>query len=412
MTFAAAAACFQADSVAHEAADPPLIPPLQGREKQVERTSARGRGWVFSVVAMLVLSLAGSAGAADLPSILRRGVNLTNWFRFPADRSPAALRSYAGDRALAGIRAAGFTFVRLAVDPDLLLQADGTADAVRIGLVAEAAARIEAQGLAVVIGLHPRGWHLERSAADRTRLLETWRTLALALVRLAARQTFPEVLNEPVFSNDPAAWGVLQARAVAVIRATLPTNGIVVSGNDWGSVAGLLRLRPLAGPGLIYSFHFYDPPILTTLGAFRTDLDQTVLTMLPFPVRDGQPCGVSSSTGFTADAARFYCGERWDEARIRGRIAAAGDWGRRNGVAVLAGEFGARDRLNPAARLAWLASVRAACEAEGVGWALWGYDDSFGLNVKRPPGEGGQLAPDVLTALGLQTGSWGAASPR
>jgi len=86
---------------------------------------------------------------------------------------------------------------------------------------------------------------------------------------------------------------------------------------------------------------------------------------------------------------------------VRERIAEGSAWGARHGVAVIAGEFGARDRLNKPARLAWLRAVREACEAERIGWALWGYDDSFGLSVPRPPGEKPSLNPDVLRALGL-----------
>ena len=51
---------------------------------------------------------------------LSRGINLTNWFRFPVSRDPAALAGYITDQALADLRAAGFDFVRLAVDPDLV----------------------------------------------------------------------------------------------------------------------------------------------------------------------------------------------------------------------------------------------------------------------------------------------------
>ena len=57
----------------------------------------------------------------------------------------------------------------------------------------------------------------------------------------------------------------------------------------------------------------------------------------------------------------------------------AGAWSRRHHVALLAGEFGASQQLNAAARLAWLTAVREACEREGIGWALWGYDDVDGL---------------------------------
>ena len=45
------------------------------------------------------------------------------------------------------------------------------------------------------------------------------------------------------------------------------------------------------------------------------------------------------------------------------------------------GEFGAAQQLNVSARLAWLTAVREACERQGIGWALWGYDELDGFRV-------------------------------
>jgi endoglucanase len=97
---------------------------------------------------------------------------------------------------------------------------------------------------------------------------------------------------------------------------------------------------------------------------------------------------------------RFYCAQRWDAARVRSRIAAAGDWAKQNHVAVIAGEFGASQHLNPAARLAWLRTVRTACEERGFGWALWGYDDVMGFGIPTPTARA-LMPPEVLAALGL-----------
>jgi hypothetical protein len=33
------------------------------------------------------------------------------------------------------------------------------------------------------------------------------------------------------------------------------------------------------------------------------------------------------------------------------------------------------------AQLAWFCEVRQACERNGIGWALWGYDDQMGFGI-------------------------------
>jgi hypothetical protein len=87
-------------------------------------------------------------------------------------------------------------------------------------------------------------------------------------------------------------------------------------------------------------------------------------------------------------------------------------------VAVLLGEFGAARALNAPARLARLATVRRACEQRGIGWALWGYDDTMGFGIDprapvrpvpmgsaavRSTHVGSTMDRATLSALGLDT---------
>lgn len=333
--------------------------------------------------------LTGHANA-DPPSALRRGVNITNWFRFPPSRDPSALRAYLDDAAIGRLRQAGFTFVRLAVQSDLLLETESLRDAV---------ARLERQGLAVVVALFPRGWQPETTPE---RLLAAWRSLAPQLRGLEPAQTFPEIVNEPVFTDTPEDWAKLQHEVLAAIRSTLPRNTVILTGADWGSVRGLLALSPEPDPNVVYSFHYYEPAELTALGAYRLGLDRKAMARLPFPAADSATC--EKAAAITEDAMtigliRFYCALHWDANKVAAPIGQAGAWARRNHVDVIAGEFGASRELNRDSRVAWLAAVRQACEQQGVGWALWGYDDSMGF-AARPPATS-QLDPVVLDALGL-----------
>ncbi len=77
---------------------------------------------------------------------------------------------------------------------------------------------------------------------------------------------------------------------------------------------------------------------------------------------------------------RFYCTQHWDAAKLAAKIMQAADWAHRNHAFVLAGEFGATQRLNTPARLAWpRRGAQMACEQNAIGWTLWGYDDLMGF---------------------------------
>ncbi len=354
---------------------------------------------LWPALGLLLAGLHGLAAepAADRLAVLRRGVNITNWFRYPPNSDPAVLGHYLTDAVMRDLKAAGFGFVRLPVQPELV------AEPATLAVLVQSVARLQRAGLAVVVALHPIDWHLETAPADVAKLFATWTRLAPALRPLPPPQTFPELLNEPVFAGSPADWQVLQHRLLAAIRPVLPDHTLVLTGNDWGSIDGLLALTPDADANVVYGFHIYDPPELTALAAYRPGLDRAALARLPFPADDTTACAAAAGATRdqpTAEVIRFYCAQRWDTAKLTARIDAAADWGRRHHAAVLAGEFGAALRLNAPARLAWLATVRQACERNGIGWALWGYDDVMGFAARPLAGQTG-LGVEMLPALGL-----------
>jgi endoglucanase len=342
-------------------------------------------------------SVAHGEPAAERLAVLRHGINITNWFRFPPSQDPQAMRAYLGDPAIRDLRRAGFTFVRLPVQPEILAPS-GT-----LAVLADVISHLQHHGLGVVVSVHPVDWHLETASGDRARLLAVWRSLAPVLRPFDPRLTFAEVLNEPVFPEDPQGWARLQRQALAEIRAGLPANTIVLTGNNWGGIDGLLAMVPEPDPNVVYSFHLYEPAELTALAAYRPGLDTKALAQLPFPVDDEVACEAAATRtddAPTADLMRFYCAQHWDAAKLAARIDVAADWALRNHVALLEGEFGASQRLNAPARLAWFAAVREACERRSIGWALWGYDDSMGFAL-HPPADARRVDRDVLHALGL-----------
>ena len=209
--------------------------------------------------ALLVLLLWSLPSLAIPPperiAALRHGVNISGWFRYPASREPAVLRAWLSDNAMAGLKEAGFTFVRLAVDPSLL-----ETPSMR-HLFLDQVRRLQRHGLAVVISPHPVGWSIDTNPGDRARFVTFWKDLAPALRDMDPTLTFPEILNEPVFHDNPAAWWGLQHSLLATIRAVLPVHTIILTGQDWGSISGLLALTPSPDSqnrdsNVSYSFHF------------------------------------------------------------------------------------------------------------------------------------------------------------
>jgi hypothetical protein len=302
----------------------------------------------------------------DVLARLARGVNISRWFRYPAEDSEHHYRGFITDGDLDLLVATGVTCVRLAVDPRYL----------HLRWLDEALRRLASRGLVVVLDYHDESRAIESEPTEVDAFERAWAGLAAHLRDTAPQQVLLEVLNEPVFDADPAAWFPIQRRLVYTMRSAAPHHTIVTGGPNWSSLDGLLRTRPLDDPNVLYTFHFYEPIEFTHQGA----------PWVTGPVRH-------------LSGVRYHAGHHVDR-----RIASAAEWAHRYGVPVWAGEFGAYPAVAPRDdRLRWLYDVRTALERHGIGWAAWSYDESLGLD--RRVDAAGRISIDweSARALGLRS---------
>ena len=364
-----------------------------------------------SLVAMAVLATIPGAARADAPAarvaVLARGINVTHWFRFPPSRSARAMAGDLDDGALAALKQAGFTYVRLGIGPEEVMDGPHIAPD-KLAAIVGVVGRIEHAGLGVMVEPHPelmQHWNLLRNARAREILLGFWRDLAPALKGFAAGRTFPELVNEPML-DDPAQWDGLQRQLLAVVRAALPDDTIILTGTNWSSIDGLLKVTPVDDPDVVYSFHTYDPTLLTLLGVWDPAIKQNQLAQaMPFPVTSPASCNAEVARiqdAHTLAVARYWCSLHQDSASLEKNLARASAWGHVHHVSVAMTEFGAAQKLNAPARLAYMAAMRQGATRLGLPWGLWGLDDQMGFDQAPGGFTGhGQLSASLLQALGL-----------
>lgn len=318
---------------------------------------------------------------------LARGLNVAHWFRFPPSRAEADVIGYLRDSDLAALRRAGFTFLRIPLDPAMVCLPDGRWHPSRLRQLEAVVARCIAAGLAVLLEPHPvSSSPFDTDLAARERIFVFWRDLGPAMARLPPERVFLELLSEPIFRGIEGEWHAMQQRLVAELRARAPQHTIVVTGTGWSSIDGLLRLPPLADPNLIYTFHFYWPMQVTHQGTTYASPAFGGLRGLPWPAAPADAC--LSALPPQADesstrTAQWFCRQGYDAARQVAEVGRARAWAERNGgLALLAGEFGAgcnpRDR---ASKVRFMRDVRLAMQANGVPWALWALDNCQGLEA-------------------------------
>ena len=364
-------------------------------------------------VALLAASpaLHSLAARADAPAarlaVLSRGINITHWFRFVPNRDARAMAADLNGAALTDLRRAGFTYIRLAVGPEEVMDGDHIAPD-KLNAIVEVVGRIEHAGLGAMIEAHPeliQHWDLGQNADARHKLFAFWQDLAPALRKMSSGLTFPELVNEPSI-KDASQWDMLQSQLLRQVRSVLADDTIVLTGTDWSSINGLLKVKPVLDRNVVYSFHSYEPQLLALLGFWDPAINkQQLAAYLPFPAGIADRCKADISRitdPHTNATAQYWCSLHEDAASIKKNLARASIWGHQHDVSVALTEFGAAGELNAPARLAFFSAVRRSAEQLQIPWALWGLDDPLGLD-QSPGGftSINQLSPNVLHALGL-----------
>ena len=391
-----------------------------------------------ALLAAWLLLLPALSQAAEFTA--RRGVNLEAWqtwtkrtpFMSPGyDRSSFPdWQSRVSNEQLAALRAQGFEFVRLNVDASPFFWVGDKGVPQLLDSVVTATQRLQVAGLAVVVDMHlmpemddrPDGLHDVLGTGDRKdALFDKYVALvgqiAARLASLPRGQTALELVNEPDqdwFSHLSVSdrWPGQLAALYRAARKVAPELTLVLSGARSSSIDGLLRLDPAPFSGderIVWTFHYYEPMVITHAGQPWTETPARFLTHLPYPADHldrklaerllaearrsihaviADPArrrDLSNAVAKALDDYRASCASPNTVASDFARVSA---WAKANGIPaarVLVGEFGVfQDAADPSTRVAVLTAIREAAEAAGFSWAVYtaGFLDahsSFGI---------------------------------
>jgi aryl-phospho-beta-D-glucosidase BglC (GH1 family) len=339
---------------------------------------------------------------------LRHGINASGWFAQVYDKrgyTKEHLEAWTTAEDIALIKAMGFDYVRLSVDPQPMMinHRPDEIPADYLGYLDAAVKMILDRQLAVVIDIHPGGDFKTRLGKDDSFVQEFadfWRALARHYSTWDADRVFFEILNEPEMS-DRYRWYGVQAKLAAAIREGAPQHTIIAAGARWSDDDDLVFLEPLHDANVIYNFHFYEPHIFTHQGATWGAYFWHWVKGLHYPSSPENAAKIAEGAPDAVDRLAIirYGEEHWDAARIDAEVSQVAEWAQQHGVPVVCNEFGVFRQADPKDREAWIHDVRTVLERHGIGWAMWDYSGNFGVVTKKD----GKTLPDegTLRALGL-----------
>jgi endoglucanase len=339
---------------------------------------------------------------------LRHGINASIWFaQSPGNYSVERLRSFTTSDDITLIHQLGFDHVRLSIDADPLLSwlRDPEVPSPFVAELDRAVKTMLDRQLAVIIDIHPESRYkaeLFKGTEGVEHFAGLWRALAKHFAATDPELVFFKIMNEPE-QDDPYRWQGIESFIAEQIRQSAPNHTIIATGAHWSGLEDLMMLEPIAVPNVIYTFHDYEPFPFTHQGATWTSPQVLPLRKVPYP---STPEAVQPNVNQEPTlAGQFWVEQyglnRWDAQRIDATLAFAEKWSDLHHAPVYCGEFGVlRDYVDPAIRAQWVHDMRTALEKHKIGWAMWDYQENFGVVTKKD----GNAVPDpaIVKALGLK----------
>jgi endoglucanase len=348
---------------------------------------------------------------------LSKGVNLSNWFNDYSDPGQYATRFTTA--SMQNIKALGFTYVRIPIGSTVLFNAASPSvlNTANLSKVDAGVKNALDAGLGVTINLHP--WQntmdslLAADAATVSQVASYWKAMAAFFKKYPADKLFFEVYNEPhasaagLTAKPKTWWQNAQQQLITSIRSETADHYIIAGGEEWNSINGLLLLQPYAFPKVIYNIHFYDPFLFTHQGASWAGWEPALLAKnIPYPSSPENVAALINSTSAQSlkDALGWYGSQRYNSDSLNKWIQRAANWAVANNVLLICNEFGSYKPFAPRnSRLQYIRDTRTVLEQNKIGWAMWEYDEGFGLIEYNNSNRNNPVTDiDLAIALGLR----------
>lgn len=291
------------------------------------------------------------APLTDTGTVLHRGVNLGNCLEAPSE---GAWGVKAQEPWFKAIKDAGFDHVRLPIrwSAHAGMEAPYELDKEFLKRVDDIIGWALAQDLAVIIDVHHYAEYCANPDKERQRLYGIWENLAEHYKDMP-QSVFFEPLNEPNGLAD-SCFNKDAAELIKIIRKTNPDRWIIIDGVHWSNVPNITSMKLPKDNRLIASVHLYEPMKFTHQGAEWME-------------------------GYDK-----YLGMKWEGTDAENRqiddlLNIAESMGKKLGVPVYIGEFGAYGKADHESRVRWTGYVARQCEKRGMAWGYWEFCSGFGI---------------------------------
>ena len=317
------------------------------------------------------------------------GINFGGWLS-QCDHTKERYDSFIKAGDFSTVKAWGIDHVRIPVDYDLVEDKAGNYREEGFSYIRFAIDECRKNGLNMILDLHRTfGYSFDENHGEKgffeseeyqERFYRLWEEFAKRFAADKDMLAF-ELLNEVTKSAYKDPWNRISDICIKRIRKIAPDIKIVVGGYHYNNIESLPYLYPPQDENIIYTFHFYEPIILTHQGAawiermdtsFRIGADASYEEMAEAtrkyvdPEFEGFP-GMDQKASLTGE---FF------EKKFEKAVALAEE----RGTSLYCGEYGVIDLAGADIAIKWYRFISSTFEKYGIGRAAWNYKEmDFGL---------------------------------
>ena len=347
---------------------------------------------------------------------LKIGVNLGGWISQYQEFDHHHFKTFITEEDIRKIANWGFDHIRLPIDyPVLEDDANpGTYHESGFAYLDRCLTWCQDHGLRVIFDIHKAPGYsftntLEAEMTEvntlftdpsmQQRFINMWGAITRRYKDQAEDMLAFELLNEMVLPES-SPWNKLAQQIIDHIRGIDKNRLIIIGGNYYNAVGELANIQVQPDANLLYTFHFYEPMVVTHQKApWVIEMEQFDQTM-HFP---GEASGLADyiKLHHPEQIQRYEksFGRRLDRDFLLELLAPAVQFMEERGESLYCGEFGVIDRAPMQARINWTRDFIDLLNELNIGYGYWSYKEmDFGLVDET----GSVISDELLKAVSQQ----------
>jgi hypothetical protein len=214
------------------------------------------------------------------------------------------------------------------------------------------------------------------------RFINIWRMFTKRYIAEGNNLIF-ELMNELVWQST-TPWNQLWLKTLSAIRAIDPNRTIVIGGNKNNDARELSNLALTDDPGVVYTFHIYEPGMFTHQRLPWIPYLTNYLKPVSYPFLKSDHNEFFDSFDRMGLVPPLYHREQFNRDFLFEALTPARQFMLETGKELFCGEFGVCENCDIDSSIRWFEDIISLFNEMDIGYTIWNYIDFSHIMQNEP----------------------------